>query len=122
WVEELSSVNHRDYCTSFYFNDPDQIAANFENLKPLKGHLFVGKVLEKTGPSTIRIQVRNKIFKNDHIEVVGKKGPLSHDKIIDIKDQNGNEISFAQPGSIVVIEVKKEYVKNDLIRRIGDSP
>ncbi len=122
WIEELASVSHRGYCTGFYFNDPDEIAANMDNIKPLQGHMFIGKVLAQAGPSKVTIHVRNKIFQHDTIEVLSKRGPLSMDTILEIEDQDGNIIPFAQPGSIVSIRVKKHYDTHDLIRRAGDLP
>jgi putative protease len=75
WIEELASINNRDYCSGFYFGDPDQVAPNYVNHKPLIGHLFVGKVIKRSGKMRMDIEVRNKIFKGDLVEVVGQKGP-----------------------------------------------
>ncbi|MBW2201393.1 MAG: U32 family peptidase, partial [Deltaproteobacteria bacterium] len=29
WTKELSSINHRGYCTGFYFGNPDQVLPNY---------------------------------------------------------------------------------------------
>jgi U32 family peptidase len=121
WVEELASINNRGYCTGFYLGDPDQIVPNYTKYKPSGDHLFIGKVIEKTGRSLAYIEVRNKIFKGDNVEVLGKKGPVVKDKIIDIIDADGQSIPFAQPGSRITALLNNEYFPNDLIRRISNS-
>jgi putative protease len=121
WIKELASINNRGYCTGFYFGDPDQILPNYAKQKPLEGHLFIGKVIEKAGRSLSYIEVRNKIFKDDDVEVLGRKGPVVKDKIIDITDADGQSMPFAQPGSRVTVLLNNEYFPNDLIRRISGA-
>ncbi len=121
WIEELASINNRDYCSGFYFGDPDQVVPNYVNYKPLIGHLFVGKVIKRSGKMRMDIEVRNKIFKGDLVEVLGQKGPPTRDTIKDIIDPEGQSLSFAQPGSKVTVICDNDYSPNDLIRRIGNS-
>ncbi len=118
WIEELASINNRGYCTGFYFGDPDQILPNYTKNKPLSDHLFIGKVIEKAGRCLSYIEVRNKIFKGDDVEVLGRKGPVVKDKLIDIIDTDGQSVPFAQPGSRVTVLLNNEYFPNDLIRRV----
>ena len=41
--EELAAISHRGYCTGFYFGDPQQTAANLDDvIRP--GYRFVAKV------------------------------------------------------------------------------
>ncbi len=125
WLKELASISHRGYCTGFYLGDPDQVAVNALNDKPLTGHRFLGKVIgivepKNRGPTLFEIDVRNKLFKNESIEVLGKRGPLQMDEILEIKDLEGNPVDFAQPGSRVVIRVNNDYGVNDLIRQAGE--
>jgi putative protease len=115
WIDELNNISHRGYCTGFYFGDPEQISPNFEyNLN--SGLLFVGKIIETSGPQNVNIDVRNKVFKGDAVEVLTKKGPSRKDRINQIIDQNGKPLSFAQPGSSVTIFLNSDYLPNDLIR------
>jgi len=118
WIEELSSINNRGYCTGFYFGNHDQILPDYAKQKPLKEHLFIGKVIDKISSSLSYVEVRNKIFKGDNVEVLGRKGPLNKDKIIDINDTDGQSIPFAQPGSKVTLLLHNECFPNDLIRRV----
>jgi len=121
WIDELNNISHRGYCTGFYFGDPEQISPNFEyNLN--SGLLFVGKIIETFGPQNVNIDVRNKVFKGDAVEVLTIKGPSRKDEIIQIIDQNGESVSFAQPGSRVTIFLNSDYLPNDLIRAQVSHP
>ncbi len=120
WIHELETVSNRSYCTGFYFNAPDQISPNYENLRN-NGHTFVGKVIGTPGKLGIKIDVRNKIFIGDTIKILGKKGPPSNDKINAIFDHDGKPIAFAQPGSKVFVSTNKECSLNDLIRRVDEK-
>ena len=117
WLEELNSISSRGYCTGFYLGDPGQILPNYKDNKSAS-HVFIGKVIENTGRQSVKIEVRNKIFKGDVVEVLSRKGPAIQDKINDIIDQNGQSIPFAQPGSIVAVTLAGACLKNDLIRRV----
>lgn len=118
WIEELASINNRGYCTGFYLEDPDQILPNYTKSKSSSAHLFLGKVIEKAGSCLTYIEVRNKIFKGENVEILGRKGPLVRDKIIDIIDTDGQSVSFAQPGSRVTVRSNIECFPNDLLRRV----
>jgi putative protease len=116
WLQELAKVNHRGYCTGFYFGDPQQISPAYDK-KNRDNPTFLGKVKHNDHGSGVNIHVRNKIFKGDTIEVLQKKGPSIQDIVNAIFDQNGQPLSFAQPNSIVTIELNNSYGPNDLIRK-----
>jgi putative protease len=116
WLYELKAVSNRSYSTGFYFDDPNQILPAYENLIQ-RGQRFIGKVI---GNSTIygtKIDVRNKIFKGDTIQILTRKGPIKNDRIHAILDDHGQPLAFAQPGSMVFVEIDNSCHPNDLIRR-----
>ena len=116
WLQELAKINHRGYCTGFYLGDPQQISPTYDK-KKRANPTFLGKVKHNDQGSGVNIHVRNKIFKGDAIEVLQKKGPSIQDTVNAIFDQNGQPLPFAQPNSIVTIELNNDYGPNDLIRR-----
>ncbi len=118
WIKELSAVNNRGYCTGFYFGNIDQILPNYTKQPSVNGHLFIGKVLEKAGRHLAHIEIRNKVFKGDNVEVLCRKGPSFPDKINDIIDNDGKSVPFAQPGSRVTVALNNDCLPNDLIRKI----
>jgi len=117
WLEELGRINHRGYSTGFYFGDPDQISPTYESKKN-RTQIFLGKVIDNAGGIGASIDVRNKIFQGEVIEVLSRKGPVRQDKIIDILDPHRQSIPFAQPGSKVTILLDHDCLPNDIIRRI----
>ena len=117
WLEELGKIHHRGYSTGFYFGDPDQISPVYE-FKNNRIQIFLGKVIDNAGGIGVSIDVRNKIFQGEVIEVLSRKGPVRQDKIVDILDPHGQSIPFAQPGSKVTILLDHDCLPNDIIRRI----
>jgi len=117
WIDELNKISHRGYCTGFYLGDIEQVIPNYEyNLN--SGQVFIGTVIDGNGHQSINIDVRNKVFKGDSVEILTRKGPSREDEIIQIIDQNGESVSFAQPGSRVTIILNNNCQSNDMIRRI----
>jgi len=119
WLETLSDVGFRGYCTGFYFSDPDQVTANFDNDIIAPEHRFVGKVTNTAGSDRVVIAVRNKIFKDDAVSILRPKGPPIKDKILEIRTENNTPIPFAQPGSIAILRINASCGPNDLIRAIN---
>ena len=116
WIEELSKINLRGYCTGFYFGNPAQVEANYSKEKPPARIRFAGKILELTGSKGTKVEIRNKIFQGDPVEVFRRNGASAPDKITAIIDDGGNQLPFAQPQSRVNLVMKGRYAPNDLIR------
>lgn len=118
WIKELAGVNNRGYCTGFYFGDPEQVSPDYKKLNQSSGRLFIGKVCESNGSNGVNIEVRNKFYKGDIVEVLSRKGPVMQDKIDDIFDENSRSLSHAQQGSHVTINIATKCFQNDLIRKV----
>jgi len=120
WLRELAGVDQRGYCTGFYFEKPDQIIPAYEKLTPLPPHLFAGRVLDSLGAGKIRVDVRNKIQRQDVIEILSPTGPAKRDRVIEIIDDQGNSVACAQPGTHVTLRVQQNFHAPALIRKIAD--
>jgi U32 family peptidase len=120
WLEELSRVNSREYCTGFYFGHPEEIRPNYLDNRPGTVHRFVGKILENTGPCRMKIAVRNRIRRGDDIEILCRKGPAVKDRVVSMIDKNGNETDTAQPNTQVTLILSRDYAPHDLIRNAKD--
>jgi len=115
WLYELQNVSNRSYSTGFYFDDPHQTSPAYENLINC-GKTFIGKVIGKSRKNDIKIDVRNKLFKGDTIQILGRKGPVKKDRVHAIFDARGHSLAFAQPGSTVYVTLDNACYPNDLIR------
>lgn len=117
WVDELDKISNRGYGTGFYLGNADHIAPNYSE-NNIDGFRFVAKVTQEIDPRHARVEVRNKIYSHDEIEIVKKKGPNIIDRIIEIRDLYNQSVPFAQPGSSVIIELENRCTPNDLMRKI----
>jgi len=116
WLSELSAISHRGYCTGFYFGDPDQTAANLDDVI-LPGYRFVAKVLERAPDGGARVLVKNKIVSGDAVDILYPGGPTREDRIQRITDDHGITQPLAQPGSTVTLYLNRPPRRLDLIRR-----
>jgi putative protease len=116
WRQELAKTNFRGYCTGFYFGEPRQTSPAYEGRRPAD-QIFIGKVTALRDGPGVNIEVRNKVFTGQVVEIIRRKGPARQDKINDILDEKGQSLSFAQPGSRVSIVLNNGCSPNDLIRR-----
>ena len=118
WMNELARISDRGYCSGFYFGDPEKTVPNYHGYRYATGRTFIGKAIDSNGLKRTMIEVRNKISQRDSIEILSQKGPPRKDSISDILDQSGQSVPYAQPGSIVTIQMESTCLKNDLVRRI----
>jgi putative protease len=121
WLTELSAISHRGYCTGFYFGDPDQTAANLDDVV-YPGSPFVAKVLATAPDGGVRALVKNKIVSGDAVDVLGPDGPTWPDTIQRIVDDHGTTQSLAQPGATVTLHLGRRPAPLDLIRRRAPHP
>ncbi len=84
WLDELSRVSHRDYCTGFYFGEPRETSINYYNATPAGVRTFVGKIIQDMGGGWYIVQVRNRIFRNDSVHLIQKSGELQQQKVNEI--------------------------------------
>jgi len=117
WIEELGKINHRGYSTGFYLGDPDQTLPNYDKTDLASAYKFVGKVITSDGPWQATVEVRNKVFADDRIEILPQNGPVRKGMIQEIVDPQGQPSTFAQPGWKVKMTTNTNTSPNDLIRR-----
>mgnify|MGYP001815287239 CR=1 FL=1 len=116
WVEELERVSNRGYGTGFYLGDVDNTRPNYAG--NLAGsHRFIAKAIASINSVQVRVEVRNKLFKEDKVEIITPDGPNLADRINEIHDADGHPLDYAQPGSLVTLTLNQTCNPNDLIRK-----
>jgi hypothetical protein len=85
--------------------------------KAVTKQLFVGKILRTERDGAVRVEIRNKVYRGEEVEILRPKGPSRKDAILEMRDMDGVEIDFAQPGSWAEIFFEGCYSPNDLLRR-----
>jgi putative protease len=116
WLSELAAISHRGYCTGFYFGDPDQTAANLDNLvRP--GYRFVAQAIGPAPHGGVKVLVKNKIVVGEAVDVLAPGVAARRDVIRKITDEYGISQPLAQPGSEVIVHLDTPPARMDLIRR-----
>ncbi len=118
WLAELYQVFHRDYCTGFYFNKPDEQLPNYNNIHQGKIHSFVGKVIGCIENQRYRVGIRNKVSLGDTIEILSPKGRPKRTTVTELLDMNQNAIESAHPNTIVTLKLELQCQPNDIVRKI----
>ena len=118
WIDELNRVGNRGYGTGFYLGDVDNTRPNYAGNRT-SDHRFIAKVMASVSPVEVRVEVRNKLFKGDNVEIITPRGPNLADRIQTIHDANGQPADHAQPGSQVTLTLDQTCNPNDLIRKVS---
>ena len=117
WVDELNRVATRGYGTGFYLGDVDNTRPNYAGNRP-GDNRFIAKVVESLNANQVRVQVRNKLFNGDDVEIITPGKPNLKDRIQAIQDAKNQSAEFAQPGSLVTLTFNRSYMPHDLIRKV----
>jgi putative protease len=120
WIDELSRISNRGYCTGFYFGNMNETIPNYLDIKPATERTFIGKVAGVENGNAAVLVVRNRFFLNDPVDILRKKGPVRQDTIKRIMDMEGNDVAAARSGSMVKVLLENECSANDLLRKIDE--
>ncbi len=118
WKHELNQMYHRNYCTGFYFDKPNQIIPDYCNERIGMIHGFIGKVLEYREDKTITVDIKNKVSLGDTIEILRAGEPSVQTMVSEIYDKNGRNVPHAQPNTHSVLKINVKCNKNDIIKKI----
>jgi len=118
WLVELAKINHRGYCTGFYFDDPQEIVPDYDFNAGIETHLFIGKVLTAHGDRRPLMEVRNKCQTGDRVEILSPRQAVRSTCIEALCDEQGKPIQIARPGTRVYPDFGVKTKPNDLIRKL----
>ena len=116
WLKELDAVSHRPYSTGFYFGAPASPLPPEGVLTAIPQRL-IAKILSQGEAGTYLLDVRNKFFAEESVEVLTSRGPVRPDRILSLSDVAGGSLPLAQPNSRVRVALTGNYAPHDLIRR-----
>ncbi len=117
WRKELAKVGTREFCTGFYFGNPSETIPFYEVDKSINHQLFIGKILRVINHKKALVEVKNKVFKGELVEILPQKGPPRKDVILDMVASDGEKPDYAQPGSLITMSFGSSCVANELLRR-----
>lgn len=120
WLKELESVSHRNYTKGFYFGRPDEIAQNYEFTSYKQTHKLVAKVIEKLENNEYIIEIRNRVYKDEILEVVKPHKNIDLKMPMMLNMKNNEEIEVAHPNTIVKIKSELNLEVLDMLRQEGE--
>ena len=118
WLSELYQVFHREYCTGFFFDKPNEQLQNYDNRHKGKIHSFIGKITGIHPDQKYFVDIRNKICREDMIEILSPNGSPKPVKIIELTDIQDNSIASAKPNTTALIKIEAHCQINDIVRKI----
>lgn len=118
-LAELRKISHRDYTKGFFYGKPGSEGQRYESSSYLRTYNFMGVVRDVMPENNeILVEVRNKIFMGDELEVVtpGKKSfTIDVDYII---NSDGERVESApHPKQKIIIPALESIEKGALLRR-----
>ena len=119
WIRELDSLFHRDYCTGFYFNRPDRLLVNHENRHGGKIHAFIGKVVTTGENNTCTVRIRNRLRKEDRIEILSPGKDNREVVIKEMMDSGHDPVQAVNPNTDAVIVLDAPANRSDIIRKLA---
>jgi putative protease len=115
WEQELSQVYHREYGTGFFFDEPESIAPNANDIHQGQIHRFIGKILACRNPDLHLVEIRNKLCRTDSVAVMAPGVPVTDTDILGLYDENGTPIDQAQPNTRALLKLAHRFSRNDII-------
>jgi U32 family peptidase len=118
WIDELYHVFHREYCTGFYFDRLSEQLPNYKNRHFGKIHSFIGKILKQTNKHTYLVAIRNKLTKDDTIEVISPSGSPEKTRILKLLDTNNEPVDAVHPNTYAHLFLEIQCRPNNIIRKL----
>ena len=111
---ELNAASHRPYASGFYFGEMKHHAPDDGSY--LQDTNFVGVVKEVMG-DRIAVEVRNRIFEGDRIEILSPDSLNEAFTAREMADNEGNAVTAAsRPSEIYTMACDAKVAEGDLLR------
>ncbi len=118
-LDEIKKVSHRDFTTGFFYNKANESSQVYEDNSYIRGYDFVGIVVDYDKNTKIaKIEQRNRVFKDENIEVFGPGIKHFNLKIDYMKNEKNEDIEVANHAKeIFFIKSDKELKNGYMLRR-----
>ncbi|PID82842.1 MAG: peptidase U32 [Clostridiales bacterium] len=118
WIDELTTVSHREYTTGFLLKKPDENSHLYNSSAYVRNYDFVGVVLEydeNTGLALV--EQRNKFVLGQEVEIIGPKYKSFKIVINELYDEKMNPIDSAKRAKEkIYIRVNQKVSLRDILR------
>lgn len=133
WYDrQVRSCTYRDFCTGFFYGQPDENAQVYEGEAYHEGRTYLGIVGELTeengqalsaddqdgGAQTFRLAQKNKFSVGEEIEIVGFDGEDRSVTVLSITDEEGHPQTAApHAGQQLIVTLSGSVRPGEILRR-----
>ena len=120
-IDEMRKISYRDYCTGFYFNNPNENAHVYYDGIYIREWDIIANVLGSDGEFVDVIQ-RNRFFVGDELEVLEPQTEPYTIKITEMFNEKGESIDVApNPMATIRIKCDKNIKAGAILRKEKDD-
>lgn len=118
WMYELQTISHRLYSKGFYLGKTTEEDQNYNTgLSYSQTYQLVANVIDKIDNNKYKLQIRNRVFATDTLELVRPDGePIKFQVKEFLNTKNDEIVDVVHPNTIAIIETDIEMGPMDLIR------
>ena len=118
WYRELQTISHRLYSKGFYLGKTTEEDQNYNTGNSYsQTYQLVANVKENLGNGKYLLQIRNRVFTDDTLELIRPEGDPIKFKVKNFFNTKTEEyVEVVHPNTMAVIETEQEMEPMDLIR------
>jgi putative protease len=116
WVNELLKVGMRPHMDGFISGNDIREMVVTENPKE-NNFLYAGLIIGSKN-KLAKVLVKNRIQKADTIEIFNGSLPNQQFILSKILNEKGDDIDFANPNSVVFLNLKTDFKEFDILRKV----
>lgn len=119
WMEEVMKASYRDFTTGFYNDKAKNDAQNYGSSSYIRNYDFMGLILEFNKDTGLaRVDIRNRCFVGDKIEIIGPKEKTIFTEIIEMYNGDMEPMTVApRPKELVWMNLGVKVGENYIIRK-----
>lgn len=123
WMEELRKISNRNYTTGFFLGSPGAESHNYSSSAYIREYDFVGLIRDYNHVTKeATMEVRNKIYKGDKIEILTTDGNSFINSIDYIINEEGERVEDAPHAQeLIKFPVERPVEPYYLVRRRTDK-
>lgn len=116
-LRELEKASYRDFTHGFFFEKADETAQNYGSSSYIRNYDFVGVVVDQKDNLT-QVEIRNRIFVGDEVEIIGPNAPTIYTKVEQMYDEDMSPMEVApRPKELVWMDLGGSFGKDYILRK-----
>ena len=116
-LRELQKASYRDFTHGFFFEKADETAQNYGSSSYIRNYDFVGVVVDQKDNLT-QVEIRNRIFVGDEVEIIGPNAPTIYTKVEQMYDEDMSPMEVApRPKELVWMDLGGSFGKDYILRK-----